>query len=362
MVEAIRLAIVLFALAAGYAASTPAARFLGAAEPESLRLVSAVLGALSGYVAGGMLGRAIIKRVDRAQTNLQQVDAAVLVSGALGATLGVLVAVVVSLPILILPAKQFTVPIAMLLVLLLAYGGGLTGANRGGDLSRWVGVRGRLNVVSPSRGGGTMLIDTSALMDGRIVDVARAGFLAGTLVVPQFVLEELQSQADVEDPRRRDIARRGLDALRILQDEHLVGVEVTDEDAPEARDVDAKLAAVCRRRSAALITVDANLARLAEISGLRVLNLHALAEAMRAPVLPGDELSVRVMREGQQPAQGVGYLPDGTMVVIERAAAAVGEEILVMITSITQTRQGRMLFARRAEEADVIDHPHRASA
>jgi uncharacterized protein YacL len=306
--------------------------------------VSSVLGALLGYVLGGALGRALVRQVDTAAARLERVSSAQLVAATLGGALGALAGITVLLPVLLLPYQAFTVPVALLVVLALAYAGARLGALRGADLGRFIGMRGRLEVSTPSRGGGVKLVDTSALVDGRLVEVARAGFLEGLVVVPRFVLDELQRLADSGDPQVRRRGRRGLDLLRVLQDESLVGVEITDEDPAGFREVDAKLAALARDRKAQLVTCDGGLARVAEIGGVRVLNLHALAEAVRPPVLPGDQLEVRLVKAGRERAQAVGYLDDGTMVVVDDAADAIGGDLTVDVTSIVTGRQGRMLF------------------
>ncbi len=349
VVELVRLAIVVLLTAIGFAVGPAFDELVGRGDPVSTRLITSVLGALFGYLLGGVLGRTVVRGVDVAQERLQRVDAGVLVSSGIGATLGALLGSAILLPILFLPAREFTVPIALVVIVVLGYFGGRLGAVRGGDFSRFIGVRGRLQVTSPSRGGGTKIVDTSALMDGRLVEVARSGFLEGTLVVPTFVLLELQSMADVEHPHRRAMARRGLDTLRMIQDEGVVGVEITQEDVPTVHEVDAKLANLARSRQAALVTVDANLARVAEISGTKVLNLHALAESLRPPVLPGEQIRLKVIKEGRDPGQGVGYLADGTMVVVEHAAGDVGSEVAADVTLIMHSRQGRMLFSTRVE-------------
>ena len=264
---------------------------------------------------------------------------------AIGAAVGALAGLVVLLPVVLLPYQRYTVPVTLVIVLVLAYTGGRLGASRGAELGRFVGVRGRLDVRTPSRGSGVKVLDTSALVDARVVDVARAGFLDGTIVVPGFVLDELQGLADAGEDHRRRAGRRGLDALQVLQDESLVAVEISHDDLPGVAEVDAKLAALCRIRGAALITTDGNLARVAEIGGVRVLNLHTLADAVRPPVLPGERLALRLVRAGRDAGQAVGYLDDGTMVVVEDAAARVGDEVAVDVTSIVQNRHGRMLFA-----------------
>lgn len=356
-VEIVRLGIVIAFLAVGFALSPLLNELTAEANEDRAVLLSSSLGALIGYLAGGALGRGFLRGVDKAQERFQRIDAAVLIAAAIGAVVAALFGMALLWPVLLLPWWQtVTIPVAMVVLLSLIYAGGRLGAARGGDLLRFVGARGRLEVSSPSRGGGVKLVDTSALMDGRLVDVARAGFLEGTLVVPRFVLEEMQSMADVEDNRRRNAARRGMDSLRDLQEEHLVPIEVTDEDVRGVVEVDAKLAQLCRQRNATMLTVDANLARVAEISGVRVMNLHALADALRPPVSPGDRVQLQIVREGREAGQGIGYLPDGTMVVVERAAEDVGETVPADVTSIMQSRQGRMLFAQRAED-DPGDGP-----
>ncbi len=353
VIELVRLGVVLVLTAVGHAMGPSAAGLVPGLGEDldrgAVELVSSVLGALVGYVLGGVAGRGLVSGVDLAEARLRRVEAAVLVAAVLGAALTGFLGVLLLLPVLLLPAKVVAVPMAVVVLAVLLYVGGRVGAVRGGDLLRYLGARGRLEVTTPTRGAMAKVVDTSALVDGRLVNVARAGFLSGTLVVPSVVLAELQALADTEDPRRRSAGRRGLDTLRVLQDEQVVAVEITDEDVPEVAEVDAKLAAIARQRQAALVTVDANLSRIAEISGIRVLNLHTLAEALRPPVLPGDRIALTVAKQGRERGQGVGYLPDGTMVVVERAGRWVGEEVAAEVTSLLQTRNGRMVFANLIE-------------
>ncbi len=350
VVELLRLAIVLGLTAVGFALGPWLDEALARDAAEQTRLVASVLGALIGYLVGGGLGRLAVRGVDRAEHRLERVEPSVLVAGLLGGVLAGVVGALVAAPLAFLPGRVFTLPVAVILLLAWIYVGGRLGARRGGELARFIGVRGRLEVSSPSRGGGVKLVDSSALIDGRLVDVARAGFLEGTLVVPSFVLEEVQSMADVEDPQKRRVARRGLDSLKALQEERLLPVEVPDEPVPGVRDVDAKLTELCRQRGAGLVTVDSNLGRVAEIAGVRVLDLDDLADAVRPPVLPGEQITVTVVKEGREAGQGVGYLEDGTMVVVERAADHIDREVRVDVTSIMQNPQGRMLFGNRVEE------------
>lgn len=348
--ELLRLGIVLLLTAGGYAIGEGLDELLGLDGAEATRLVTSVLGALVGYLVGGAVGRAVVTQVDEANRRLERIPAAQLVTASIGAALGGFVGVALLLPILLLPYQRFTIPVAILVVLVLAYAGGRLGASRGPDLGRFIGVRGRLDVSTPSRGGGIKLVDSSALIDARVVEVARVGFLEGTLVVPTFVLLEVQRLADATDDRRRVLGKRGLQALQVLQDEGLVPVEVTDDDPPGVAEVDAKLVTLCRERRAALVTTDGNLARVAEIAGVRVLNPHALADAVRPPVLPGDRVTLRLLKPGREPGQGVGYLEDGTMVVVDEVDDRIGDDVAVDVTSIVQNRQGRMLFGGLATE------------
>ena len=349
--EVFRLAIVVAIMAAGFAVGDDIARALERTDVDTVRLVTSGLGALAGYLIGGLLGRTALRRVDRVQTDIQSLETPELIAGVLGGTVAALFSIVFFSPVMVLPGRTVTVPFAIALTIMLVYAGTRIGMTRSGDLSRFIGVRGRVSVRTPSRGVGTRVVDSSALIDARLVDVARAGFLDGTLVVTQFVLEELQGLADAEDPHRRALGRRGLDAVVSLQEDGIVSVEVTEEDPADVATVDGKLAAICRRRGAALVTTDANLAQVAEVGGVRVLNVNALAEAVRPPAVPGDRLTLRVVKPGSEAGQGVGYLEDGTMVVIERAADHVGTRVDVDVTSIVTNRRGRMLFARRADES-----------
>lgn len=344
VVELVRLLVVLLLTAVGYSLG-PMAASLFEADPVTARLVTSVLGALIGYVLGGVTGRGFVTGVDRAEERLRRIEAAVLIAAILGATFAGALGLLILGPVLVLPARSVTVPVAVAIVAVLVYMGARLGAARGGDLLRFVGARGRIQVTSPSRGEGVKLVDTSVLIDGRIIEVVRGGFLEGTLVVPRFVIDEMQGLADSEDGRRRNAGRRGLDTLQMLQDEQMIAVEVTDDDDRRFQEVDAKLASLARERNVALMTVDSNLARAAEVGGVRVLNLHALAEAVRPPVIPGERISLRIVKEGTEEAQGVGYLPDGTMIVVERAADHVGDKIVAEVTSLLQTRNGRMAFA-----------------
>ncbi|HEX4756142.1 MAG TPA: PIN domain nuclease [Candidatus Dormibacteraeota bacterium] len=200
--------------------------------------------------------------------------------------------------------------------------------------------------------GPPVVVDTSALIDGRIVDVAKAGFLPGRLLIAGFVLEELQRVADSGDPMRRARGRRGLTVLEELQRRQDVACEVVDLNFPDVAEVDARLIKLAVARSASLLTSDHNLNRIARIAGLRVLNLNDLANALKPILAAGEEISIAIVREGKELHQGVGYLDDGTMVVVENARDHLGATVRATVTSVLQTTSGRMIFAT-AEAADA---------
>ena len=201
------------------------------------------------------------------------------------------------------------------------------------------GVRGR---VTSAR----VVVDTSAVIDGRIVDIAHTGFILGTLVVPRFVLDELQRIADSPDAQRRNRGRRGLEMLTALQKDPVMPVEVVEATYPEITEVDAKLVAYARDHAAAILTNDFNLNRVAELQGIRVLNINELANAVKSVVHPGEEMRVRIIQEGKEAGQGVGYLDDGTMIVVEGGLRFLEREVPITVTRVLQTVAGRMIFAQ----------------
>jgi uncharacterized protein YacL len=191
-----------------------------------------------------------------------------------------------------------------------------------------------------------IVVDTSAIIDGRIADVAATGFLQGTLIVPRFILDELRHIADSPETLRRNRGRRGLDVLSRLQKDGVVPVRVTDEDFPDARDVDAKLIRLASKLNAPILTNDFNLNRIAELEDVKVLNVNSLANAVKVVILPGEEMAVRIIQEGKEMGQGVGFLDDGTMVVVEGGRRYLNEQLDVIVTRVLQTVAGRMIFAQ----------------
>ena len=197
-----------------------------------------------------------------------------------------------------------------------------------------------------------VVVDTSAIIDGRIADIARTGFILGTLIVPRFILDELQRIADSPDAMRRNRGRRGLEMLSALQKDAVSPVEMTEDTYPEVGEVDAKLMAFARDHGAAILTNDYNLNRVADLQGIRVLNINELANAVKAVVHPGEEMNVRIIQEGKEPGQGVGYLDDGTMIVVEGGVRFMDSEVPISVTRVLQTVAGRMIFAHPRPDAE----------
>jgi uncharacterized protein YacL len=197
------------------------------------------------------------------------------------------------------------------------------------------------------------ILDTSVIIDGRIADVCETGFIEGPLIIPQFILRELQHIADSPDPLKRNRGRRGLDILNRMQKQNDVEVKISDQDFLKLKEVDAKLVELAKIINGRIITNDYNLNKVAELQGLMVLNINQLSNALKPVVLPGETIHVMILKEGKETGQGVAYLDDGTMVVVEEGKKLISRELDVVVTSVLQTTAGRMIFARPREEEFV---------
>jgi len=233
-----------------------------------------------------------------------------------------------------------------LLIVFLIYMGVVIGARRGEwfEPARIVAA-----FKDASRLHQYKVLDTSVIIDGRIADICETGFLEGTLVVPQFVLRELQQVADSSDSLKRNRGRRGLDVLQRVQKMSNVQVQIVETDFPEVREVDLKLIELARHMSGKIVTNDFNLNKVAQLRGVAVLNINELANSLKPIVLPGEVLRVFVLKEGKEAGQGVAYLDDGTMVVVDQGKRALGRTIEVTVTSVLQTTAGKMIFCRWAD-------------
>jgi uncharacterized protein YacL len=308
-------------------------------------IVGIILGLLIGFVVGGPVGRSTAKILGDLESVFYKVSGADIFFSVSGALIGLLVALLPSIALFHLGYLGYIVSIV--LFLLFGFAGARIGVVKRSELSA-------IFKLGTSFGtGGTpqaRILDTSVIIDGRVVDIARAGFLNGTMVVPRFVLSELQAVADSADTLKRSRGRRGLDVLNSLQRLENVRVEITDQDFPEIMGVDAKLTALSKLSGMPLMTNDFNLNKVAEIQGITILNINELASALKPVVLPGEEMHVKIIREGKEPGQGVGYLDDGTMVVVEHGKKKVGSEVTAVATSVLQTPAGKMIFTELKEE------------
>ncbi len=282
---------------------------------------------------------------------IEQLSTAEFVTAVVGLLLGLLMGLLLGLPLSAFPDPLGTwLPLGVSLFLGLGMLG-LTVAKRE-DLIIAAEAIGLVRRPVPDRdraaaaGDPHIVVDTSAIIDGRIAEIVESGFIYGTLVVPKFVLDELQHIADSSDTLRRNRGRRGLEILAKMQKDSPTPVEIIDEPLPEIAEVDAKLVALARVRSKAILTNDYNLNRVAELQGVRVLNINSLANAVKPAVLPGEELRVRVIQEGKEAGQGVGFLDDGTMIVVEGGVRYIDKDLDVSVTRVLQTVAGRMIFAQ----------------
>ncbi len=303
-------------------------------------IVSIILGLLIGYVLGGVIGRYAASALGGLESMVFKASGADIFFSSLGALAGFLVALMPSIALFHFGEAGYIV--SLILFLFCGFAGTRMAYIKRAELASMFKLG---PSFSQERGGATSrILDTSVIIDGRVVDIARAGFLDGTLVVPRFVLEELQAVADSADNLKRSRGRRGLDVLNSLQRLDNVRIEVTDQDFPEVMGVDAKLVVYSKVSGLPLVTNDFNLNKVAELQGVQILNINELANALKPVVLPGEEMTIKIIREGKEPDQGVGYLDDGTMVVVERGKSEVGNEVTVTATSVLQTPAGKMIF------------------
>jgi uncharacterized protein YacL len=306
--------------------------------------VAGVIGAGVGLMVGGILWG--IERY------LRTIPLQTYVHGLGGLLVGLLVGALGSLLVGQLPLQNPAVSrvLSFLLFVICAYFGLLVGLWKGPELGG-LGEEGEFG-LGGSRTRSPKILDTSVIIDGRIADVCETGFLEGTLIVPQFILKELQQIAGSSDTLKRNRGRRGLDILQRIQRNADIEVRIIDHDFPKIREVDAKLVALGKVLKGKLLTNDYNLNKVAELQGVPVLNVNQLANAVKPVVLPGEIMNVYVMKEGKEYGQGVAYLDDGTMVVVDNARKYISKNIDVAVTSVLQTTAGRMIFTRLKEDIE----------
>lgn len=314
-------------------------------QPVLWAIIFGLVGALMGLVVTPFLTTRPIRSI---RTQITQVSVRTMVAGLIGLIVGLIIAALVAFPFSMLPTP-FSQLLPFIGVILFSYLGVTIMVMRQNDIMSLFGNRFSAGMKDPSASdgdGNVVLLDTSVIIDGRIADIARTGFVAGPMLVPSFVLNELQHIADSSDGLRRQRGRRGLDILNRLQKDPSISFRITDLDVEGIREVDDKLVVLAKQLNSQILTNDYNLNRVAELQGVNVLNINELANAVKTVFLPGENLEVNVIQEGKEAGQGVGYLDDGTMVVIEEGKDYIDRQIPVTVTKVLQTAAGRMIFAR----------------
>ncbi len=309
-------------------------------------------GALLGFLLSPWL---VIAPAKAARNALRTIPISELLAGTIGLGIGLLIAALISYPISRLP-PPFGSILPFVAAAIFGYLGVAVMVMRQQDFYNLFGIELRdsqvIDAAADQHGEGeaqaqptSLLLDTSVIIDGRIADIANTGFLFGKLEVPRFVLNELQYIADSSDALRRNRGRRGLEILDQLQSNAQVQIEFIDDDPVDAQQVDDKLIRLALEKGAAVVTNDYNLNRVAQLQGVQILNINELANAVKAVLLPGEELPLKIIQEGKESDQGVGYLEDGTMVVVENGRRYIDQEVLVLVTKVLQTNAGRLIFA-----------------
>jgi uncharacterized protein YacL len=323
--------------------------------PGGSRLLSAVVGAL---LATGIIFF---------ELRIRQASLKTLIGAAIGSIMGIFGA---SLMGFLITAQAWDAPVksfmTLSLTLFMAYCGLLVGAAKGDylDLSALGGI-----LSDRTTKLGYKILDTSVIIDGRVADIAEAGFMGGTILIPQFVLRELQQIADSSDSAKRNRGRRGLDILQRIQKNQGLDVQINETDFPQVKEVDLKLIELGKQLNAPIVTNDFNLNKVAHLRGVEVLNINELANALKPVVLPGEIMKVFVLKEGKEYNQGVAYLDDGTMVVVDNARRMIGKNVDMTVTSVLQTTAGKMIFGRveekqenhRNDPRDYRDRPSRST-
>jgi uncharacterized protein YacL len=293
-----------------------------------------------GILLGAFGGLAIIFL----ESAMRRISTRGLSSAVFGLILGLLMSKLVTDAFSLTPlSKEALATVRVVLTLIFCYLGMII-ALRGKD---------EFNVVIPyvrlrrqDQAEEVAVLDTSVIIDGRIVDILKTKFLSGKIVIPKFVLKELQQIADSTDPIKRQRGRRGLDMLHTIQKETGLDINIHEEDFPDILEVDMKLVRLAKLLEAKILTVDFNLNRIASIQGIKVLNINELANALKPVVFPGERMQIKLIKEGKEPNQAVGYLEDGTMVIVEDARRLIGQEVKTLVTSILQTPAGRLIFTK----------------
>ena len=320
-------------------------------------IVGVVLGLLLGYIISPFVLRLIWKAIERIEIGLNDFESQDLIVGTLGLLFGLIIANLIGLAFARLPIIGAYGPIVFSIIF--GYAGMSIAIRKRNDI---IGLVGTLRIGKQNKDNAGVvhkhgndvfsgkLLDTSSIIDGRIAEICSTGFLEGPLLVPRFVLEELQLIADSSDLLKRNKGRRGLDILKQMQEDNYVEVRIINDDFEDVQGVDSKLVRLGRKINAKVVTNDYNLNKVAALQGVVVLNINDLANALKPARIPGERMDVLVVKSGKEENQGIAYLDDGTMIVVENGQKYIGSTVPVMVTSVLQTSAGRMIFVKVADE------------
>lgn len=299
-------------------------------------------------IIGLIIGLFVALLVIRLEKDLRKISLRIILGGVFGMIIGLLTALILGFGLNMfskIRENQQIIPwIYLILTGILGYLGLVLGSKKIEEFNFWSS-----NLKNDSE---QRILDTSVIIDGRIADICDSGFMDGELIVPRFVLNELQLVADSSDSIKRSRGRRGLDVLNRMQKSSTINIEIVEQDFPRIKGVDGKLVALAQKINAKLLTNDFNLNKVAELQGVRVLNINELANALKPVVLPGEQMAVKIIREGKEHGQGVGYLDDGTMIIVDSAQKLLNTNVEVVVTSVLQTTAGRMIFSELKETAE----------
>ena len=337
----------------------------------NLGLYGVLVGALVGFIILPIIVKQGLRIVLKLRSDLETIPGKDILTGILGLVIGLSLGVLMVIAFSLSAIPRFGFLIKVLVNAILGYLGWTLGLQKGEEILQELLAASKFGKTSSkdktpsaevkdnSQEGKApkatyKILDTSVIIDGRIADICQTFFLEGILIIPSFVLEELQHIADSSNLLRRNRGRRGLDILKKIQNEIDVPVQIYERDFEEIEEVDSKLVKLAKILDGKIITNDYNLNKVAELQGVTVLNINELANAVKPVVLPGEEMEVKIIKEGEEPGQGVGYLDDGTMVVVDKGKEHIGEEIEVLVTSVLQTAAGRMIFAKPDVSAQQV--------
>ncbi|MGM0548882.1 MAG: PIN/TRAM domain-containing protein [Bacillota bacterium] len=305
------------------------------------------LGALLGYFLLFYLLEKLLNFIMDFELKFKEISWKKILIAVIGLIIGLITGAIINFIFSISKIPRFGLPLQIFINVTFIYIGFALAGHKEADLRSFLFAKKKKEKECPeNKTGSDKILDTSVIIDGRIFDICKTGFIEGNFIIPEFVLEELQHIADSADDLKRNRGRRGLDILRQMQNDPKIKVKIINRDFEEISEVDSKLVKLAKLTSAKVLTNDYNLNKVAELQGVTVLNINELANAVKPVVLPGEEMQVKVIKEGKEEGQGVAYLDDGTMIVIEKGVKYLGDDISVLVTSILQTAAGRMIFAR----------------